>query len=59
MSQSSSMLIVNKVPAEKYLERKRKQGEQYRYRNEEMQTTFDEFSKALNISFKYTRRPRF
>ena len=55
MSQSSSMLIINKVPTEKYLERKRngEYKEECRVRNVVLDETFNEVSKALGIPLKY------
>ena len=52
MSQSSSISIINKVPTERYLERKRKNGEEFRDRKETLEEYFNKVSKALNISFK-------
>ena len=53
MSQSSSMLIVNKVPTEKTLERKRKKGEECRERKIVLDETYKELSHALGIKFKF------
>ncbi len=53
MSQSSCMLIVNKVPTLKSLERKLKRGENFHDRKETLEEYFNEVSKVLNILFKY------
>jgi len=53
LAQSSSMLIVNKVPTEKYLDRKRRQGEEVRNRNEVMKEMFEKLSLALGNEFKF------
>ena len=53
MSQSSTMLIISKVPTEKSLERKRRKGEQCRDRKETLKEYFNEVTKVLNISLKY------
>ena len=53
MSKSSSMLIINKVPTEKTLERRRQKGEKHRDREIVLDETLNEVSKALNITFKY------
>lgn len=47
------MLIVNKVPTEKYLERKRKKGEEVPNRNEVMNDMFEKLSLALGNEFKF------
>jgi septin family protein len=55
LAQSSTMLIVNKVPTEKYLDGKRRQGEEVRNRNEVMKEMFEKLSLSLGIKlgFKY------
>jgi GTPase SAR1 family protein len=53
LAQSSSMLIVNKVPTEKYLDRKRKRGEEVHNRNEVMNEMFEKLSLALGNEFKF------
>lgn len=53
LSQSTSMLIVNKVPTEKYLERKRKQGEKVADRNVMLEEIFEKLSDALGKEFKF------
>ena len=54
LSQSSSMLIVNKVPTEKELERLRDEGEEEVLdRKVVLEETFKELSKALGNTFKY------
>jgi GTP-binding protein EngB required for normal cell division len=53
LSQSSTMLIVNKVPTEKVLAKKRANGEQIGDRDQEIRTTLKNMSDALNMFFKY------
>lgn len=53
LSQSSSMLIINKVPTEKSLVKKRKNGEIIRNRQEVLDETFIKLSNALGTTFKY------
>ena len=51
LSQSSSMLIINKVPTEKSLVKKRKNGEMIRNRQEVLDETFIKLSNALGTTF--------
>ena len=53
MSQSKSMLIINKVPTEKTLEQKRKKGEECRDRKEVLNEMFKAISNAFGGKFKY------
>ena len=53
MTQSSSMLIINKVPTENSLNKRRKRGERVRERKEVLEETFEKISLALGNSFKY------
>ena len=53
LSQSSSMLIVNKVPTQKTLERKRRRGEECRDRKKVLDETYRELSDALGNRFKF------
>ena len=53
LSESSSMLIINKVPTEKTLERKRKKGEECRDRKEVLNEMFKAVSNAIGSKFKY------
>jgi nucleoside-triphosphatase THEP1 len=53
LSQSSTMIIINKVPLETTLEKKRSDGEIARERTEVLDETFLKYSKALGCSFKY------
>ena len=49
----SSMLVVNKVPTLKILEKKRKKGEQVSNRDTELRLTYDLVSRVIGISFKH------
>ena len=53
LADHSSMLIVNKVPTEKNLDRKRKKGEEVRDRNEMISGIFEKISECLGSQFKY------
>jgi len=53
LSQYSSMLVVNKVPTERALERKRRQGEQVPNRDELLNETFAKLSQALGNEFTF------
>ena len=53
LAQSSSMLLINKVPTEKKLQKSRSKGEECRDRQEVINEINDKVSKALEISFKY------
>jgi hypothetical protein len=53
LSQSSSMLIVNKVPTKKYLDKKRGKGEKVADRELELKKTFELVSLKLGIDFKF------
>ena len=52
-SQSSSMLIVNKVPTKKNLDRKRKNGEEVKDREEMLEEIFHKLSECLGSEFKF------
>jgi GTPase SAR1 family protein len=52
-SQSSLMIIINDVPLERILEKKRSEGEEVRDREKVLEETFEKYSKALGCSFKY------
>jgi GTPase SAR1 family protein len=53
LSQSSSMLIINKVPLETILKKKLNEGEVVPDREKVLEETFEKYSKALGCSFKY------
>jgi ribosome biogenesis GTPase A len=53
LSQSSTMIIINNVPLEKTLAKKRKKGDMVRDRKELLDEFFEKYSKALGCSFKY------
>jgi GTP-binding protein EngB required for normal cell division/archaellum component FlaC len=50
---SSTMIIINKVPSEKTLKKKHRDGEMVRDRKELLEEIFEKYSKALGCSFKY------
>ena len=48
-----SMLIVNKVPTQKLLKKKRQRGERVSNRNKEIKSIYSLASQLIGISFKY------
>jgi GTPase Era involved in 16S rRNA processing len=53
LSQSSSMLVVNKVPTQKNLDRKRKKGEEVKDREIMLKEIFEKLSECLGSEFKF------